>query len=99
MRTHTGQRTTDETCRDMDDRSCAQAALLKEIERIVDSAKSSGRILRAGRYAGLLSDRYPEFSIGRIVDELVAAAAVAKVPVEISRPSWPDPDPDEFLDS
>ena len=65
----------------------ARALLLEEVLRIVEDAKRSSSVVRAGYHAGQLLAAYPKagFSLGRIIDEIVAAAAAARVPVEISR--------------
>lgn len=62
--------------------------LLEEIERIVADTARAGTILRTGEIAARLAEIYPgtNFSIGRIIDEIIASATVAKVAVEISRP-------------
>jgi hypothetical protein len=62
--------------------------LLNAIERIVANAKGGGATIRAGYHAGMLAADFPNcnFSIGRIVDEVVLAATRAGVPVEIARP-------------
>ena len=59
----------------------------EEIRAIVADAVSSNRLLRVGTHAKRLSATYPGsgFSPGRLVDELIAAASAAKVPVEIDR--------------
>jgi hypothetical protein len=59
--------------------------LIARIEAIVADAAVSGEMIRAGYHAGMMAADFPQFSLGRIIDEIVAAAAVAKVPVEISR--------------
>jgi hypothetical protein len=64
----------------------AEHHLFEEIARIVSEAKGGGGTLRTGYHAALLFDAYPTtFSLGRIIDELILAAAREGVPVEISR--------------
>jgi hypothetical protein len=65
--------------------------LAEEIERIVAETQSSGATLRTSFHAASLFAAYPgaNFSVGRIIDELVVAASAAKVPVEIA---WPNGD-------
>ena len=74
------------------DKVSSRRLLLREIERIVADARAKGSILRTADHAARLFATYgsANFSIGKIVDELVAAAAVAKVPVEIARPDHGD---------
>ena len=71
-----------------DTQAITRRLLLEEIPRIVADAKAEGMTLRTAHHAGILFATYPgaNLSIGRIIDELVAAAAVAGVPVEIARP-------------
>ena len=61
--------------------------ILQDIERIIDEARIRSSIVRAGYHAGELLRAYPMsgLSLGRIVDEIVLAAASAGVPVEIGR--------------
>ena len=64
----------------------AERLLLEEIERIVGDARYRDETIRANHHARLLFDAYPyTFSLGRIIDELVLAAAREGVPVDISR--------------
>lgn len=65
----------------------SQARLRAEIDRIVSDAKMSGDTLRTGLHAGRLALMYSEsnYSIGRIIEEIVVAAAEAGVPVEVGR--------------
>ena len=63
--------------------------LKKEIERIVANERAKGGILHTGYHAGQLAATYPaaNLSVGRIIDEIVAAAALADLPIEISLPN------------
>ena len=63
--------------------------LAEEIDRIVAEAQSRGATLRTSYHAASLFAAYPgaNFSVGRIIDEIVVAASAAKVPVEIARPN------------
>ena len=63
--------------------------LKKEIERIVANERAKGGILHTGYHAGQLAAAYPaaNLSVGRIIDEIVAAAALADLPIEISLPN------------
>ena len=65
-----------------------KSLLLEEIERIIAEAKQANDVVRAGYHAGQLLRAYPQsgFSLSRIINEITAVAAAAKVPVEISRP-------------
>ena len=58
-----------------------------EIRAIVADAVSSKQLLRVGKHAKRLSATYPSsgFSQRRLIDEIIAAASAAKVPVEIDR--------------
>jgi hypothetical protein len=60
--------------------------LLEEIERIIADARKANDVVRAGYHAGQLLRAYPQagLTLSRIIDEITAAAAMAKVPVEIS---------------
>ena len=71
-----------------DTQAVARRLLLEAIPQIVASAQADGGMLRIAEHAAMLFAAYPaaNLSMGRIVDELVAAAAAAGVPVEISRP-------------
>ena len=64
--------------------------LLTEIERIVSEAAQTSAVLRTQDHAARLLESYPDFSLGRIINEIVATAAIAKVPVEIERPKPSD---------
>ena len=59
--------------------------LAKEIGCMLAVAKSKGSIVDVGHHAGVLLASYPRanFSLGRIIDEIVVAAAAAGVPIEI----------------
>lgn len=72
----------------LDPKAVARRLLKEEVERIVADVLANGRTLVTGRHAASLFAAYPDanFSVGRIVDELVAEAARAKVPVQITRP-------------
>lgn len=61
---------------------------MEDIARIVACIKRDGTILRTSQHATLLFASYPgaNFSIGRIIDELVLAASEANVSVETARP-------------
>ena len=65
----------------------ARRRLQAEIDRIVAEAAINGCSLLTAKHATRLFAAYPgaHWSIRRITDELIATAAVAKVPVEISR--------------
>lgn len=65
----------------------ARAHLLEDILRIIEDAERSSSVVRAGCHAGRLLAAQPNagLSLGRIIDEIVAAAGASKVPVEISR--------------
>ena len=65
----------------------ARQRFADEIESIIGEAKANGETLRTGYHAGLLAVAYPDanFSIGRIIEELILAAAKASIPVEIGR--------------
>ena len=58
----------------------ARRRLREEIRRIVDKASASGQTLRASYFAAILFADYPgaNFSVDRITNELLAAAAAAK---------------------
>jgi len=64
-----------------------ETLLLEEIERIIAEAKKANDVVRAGYHAGQLLRVYPQagFTHSRIINEITAAAAMAKLPVEISR--------------
>ena len=65
----------------------ARQLLLADIKIIIEGASASGgTLLRTGCHAQTLARNHPEFSLGRIIDELTIAAASAGLPVEISRP-------------
>ena len=68
---------------------------MEDIARVVAGTKITGSLLRISKHAARLFAAYPgaNFSLGRIIDELVAAAAAAKVAVEISRPKTRQIDP------
>jgi hypothetical protein len=63
--------------------------LKEEVERIVEEARRKSVIVRAGYHAGMLAMTVlgVHFSVGRLVDEIVLAAAKKGVPVEMSRPA------------
>ena len=63
----------------------ALPVLREAIYRIVAEVQARGGTLRAGYHAGMLGAEHPEFSVGRILDELVTEAAHQGVPVEIGR--------------
>jgi hypothetical protein len=59
----------------------------REIRRVVAEVRARGGILHSGPLAGRLATTYPGtgYSTGRIIDEIIAVAADAGVPVEIGR--------------
>ena len=65
----------------------SQQLLREEIARIVAEAKPDGAALRTGYHAAQLAAAYPNcgFSLGRIINELIAEAASQHVPLEIAR--------------
>lgn len=65
-----------------------RALLLKEIACIVRDAERNGGVLATGMHAARFFASFPgaHLSIGRIIDEIVLAAATKKVAVEIYRP-------------
>ena len=64
----------------------ARQLLLADIKIIIEGASASGGMLRTSCYTQTLARKHPEFSVGRIIDELTIAATAAGLPVEISRP-------------
>ena len=64
----------------------ARQLLLADIKIIIEGASASGAMLRTSCYTQSLARKHPEFSVGRIIDELTIAATSAGLPVEISRP-------------
>jgi len=64
-----------------------RALLLKKIACIVSDAERNGSVLATGRHAAMLFADYPgaNLSVGRIIDEIVIAAASKMVTVEINR--------------
>ena len=72
------------------DRRLVQILVSEEIERIVAEASQERRLLlRAGEHAFRLAKAYPNsgMSARQLVDGIVAVAAAAGVPVEISGPA------------
>ena len=73
-------------------REDARQLLLADINIIIEAASNSGgTLLRTGCYAQTLARKHPEFSLGRIIDELTIAATSAGLPVEIGRPGKFEP--------
>lgn len=70
------------------DRRLTHSLLIAEIERIVADAARSGEIVRAGEHAAALLGAHPDCAMSgtELVDEIIAAAAGAGVPVEMSLP-------------
>ena len=71
-----------------DETEAAARRLLRfEIGRVITEAQSAGSIVRAGHTASQLLRSYPTagFSLGHILDEVIAAAAAAGIPVDMSR--------------
>ena len=68
-----------------------RAGIREEIACIVASARRNGRTLRTARHAASLFAAFPgaNFSIGRIIDEIVLEAAAHGVALEIGRPGDP----------
>jgi hypothetical protein len=65
----------------------ARQLLLADIKIIIETASASGgMLLRTSCYAEALARKHPEFSLGRIIDEMTIAAISAGLAVEISRP-------------
>jgi hypothetical protein len=64
-----------------------RARLAEEIARIVADAKREGRMICTSDHAEHLRATYATgWSLGHVIDEIVAAAAAEGVPVEIARP-------------
>jgi hypothetical protein len=72
----------------LSEENAQRVLLLHEITRIVDEAGRGRDVLLAGHHAAVLFASYPDahFSIGRIIDELVLAAASEGVAVEMAGP-------------
>lgn len=72
------------------DHRLVQILVSEEIERIVAEASHERRLLlRAGEHAFRLSQAYPNSGLSgrQLVDGIIAVAAAAGVPVEISGPA------------
>lgn len=72
----------------MSSESTQRTLLLEQIAIIVADAERDGRIISTARHAARLFASFPgaNFSIGRIIDELVLAASSRRVALEITRP-------------
>ena len=66
-----------------------RALLIKEIAALVADAKRDGRLISTDVHAARLLAAYPDanFSVGRIVDEIILAASALGIAVEMARPS------------
>ena len=65
-----------------------RALLLREIACLVGEAERNGGKIATGTHAAMLFATYPgaNFSVGRIIDEIVLAASAKRLVVEIDRP-------------
>ena len=80
------------------DHRLVQILVSEEIERIVaEASHEKRRLLRAGEHAFRLAKAYPNSGMNgrQLVDRIVAVAAAAGIPVEISAPKSAVP---EFSD-
>jgi hypothetical protein len=58
--------------------------LIREIARLIEDAKASGKPIRAAYHAGMLAMRFPDANLplGVIIEEITSVAKAAGVAIE-----------------